>query len=222
VSVIPRPTSLGERASGPMTSPARPGSRPPSDVPANAQTLADCRLDFGVSVGGLSRSELAGELDARPALRRDPSAITVSVRVLVRRSGSPETGSPRHPVRATVEITLEGTPLGEASISFAVVGELRGMLTTSSRYRHLDLADDAGPWLRLSVSRPADGPAEGPADGTADPRVVDSSYAWLRPVADWRIFGGTASPRVIRWLDELPRAIPRLHDDGAHHAAAGS
>jgi len=219
VSVIPRPTSLGRRAPGPMVSPALRTPRAPGETPANAPALADCRLEFGVSVGGLSRSELAGELDARPARLRDPATIAISMRVLVRRDGGPDPESSRHPVRATVEITLEGTPLGEASNSFAVVGELRGMLTTCGRHRHLDLADDAGPWLRCSVSGTLDD-----LDGaSAGPRDIDSSYAWLRPIADWRIFGGTASPRTVRWVDETPPAILGSHDDdGSHHAAAGS
>ncbi len=219
MSVIPRPTSLGRRAAGPMMSPALRTPRGAGETPANAPALADCRLDFGVSTGGLSRSELAGELDARPARLRDPATIAISVRVLVRRDGDPDPESSRHPVRATVEITLEGTPLGEASNSFAVVGELRGMLTTCGRHRHLDLADDAGPWLRCSVS----GTPDDLAGGSAGPRNIESSYAWLRPIADWRIFGGTASPRTVRWLDETPPAILGSHDDdGSHHAAAGS
>lgn len=228
MSVIPRPTSLAARAGG--SGRGRGDDRTPSRHGGSA--LGTFELRFAVSAGGLRRSELGGEFERCASERTGPSSVPVSIRVVVHPDGGCDPSAGSVPVRGRAEIELDEIPLGMDAASFAIVGTLRGVLTRGTRRLHLDLADGAGPWLRWSVPAPEecgtarrvpDAPAAAPmgrgVHGSPEIRrdaveTAPPAYAWLRPFCDWRIPGGTASPREVR-------CIPHRSDE-THHAAAGS
>lgn len=187
--------SLLDRSIG-LDRPERRGRRIRSEiVPAGplALELVACGLEFGVTLGGLGRSGLAREIGS---FIGDGAMAEVSLQLQVHADGRVETATGRRPVRAEGEFRLGGDRLSPEASSFAIVGGLRGMLTSRDGCRHLDLADDSGPWLRCSV-------AAKPAASEVIPIRPDaiSAYVWLRPVADWRIPGGTATPRVVSWRE---------------------
>lgn len=215
MSVIPRPTGLG---GGPM---ARVRMTSPATAPAigDVPSVADVEVRFGVSVGGLSRSELAGELERRTTPPAKAVTMPVAIRLAIHHVDAPGDPSRCRSVRARVRIDLDGTPLGENAASFTIVGSLRGTLTLGDRHHHLDLADDAGPWLRCSVARSG---ASGRNRGGPSNRT-DSAYLWARPISDWRIAGGTSSPcEVSASLGAVEDLSPTSNADDPRHAAAGS
>jgi len=236
VSLLHRSSSLDEASSHHGDAVASRCANPtmPTTPPNPAVALDEVVVGFDVSIGGLGRTELAGELDGLDAPRRHDATEEISIRLVLLASDDGASAGRSRPVRAAVELRLGGRPIGEAGRSFAVVGTLRGMLTRGGTHRHLDLADDAGPWLRCSVpetvlDRIPRRSSRG--DETDLATAVRDAYVWLRPFVDWRIAGGTAAPRSLWWrrsdadagslgarLDG--RAAGRL-DDG-HHAAAGS
>ena len=184
--------SLLDRSIG-LDRPERRGHRVRAEVvPAGPRVpeLAACRLEFSVTLGGLGRSGLARE--------RGPSMgvgamVDVSLELHVHGDGPLEAATGRQPVRAEGAFHLAENILSPEASSFAIVGELRGMLTSRDGSRHLDLADDSGPWLRCSVA------ANSASSGVTPIRpAAIGAYVWLRPIADWRIPGGTATPRALR------------------------
>lgn len=226
MSVIPRPAPLGRNT--PMsldTDRGRAGT-----ARDRAAELACFDVRFSVSEGAIRRSELASELADRGGAERRGSAVPISIRVRVRAGASVEDAGVPVPVIGEVVIELDGTALGVHAASFATVGTLRGRLAPGVRRLHLDLADEIGPWMRASVPVPetaevsevsrigAFGGRKAKGSGRTDGASA-GTYVWLRPLCDWRIAGGTASPRSIACIDA---SVPSRTGDGTHHAAAGS
>jgi hypothetical protein len=226
MSIASRPTSLDASTSNG----ASPGSRRSRARRGEEGATLSIDVEFGVSIGGLGTSRLASEVQ-RGLSRSRTSTVPIRIHLAIQVEATSDRPTRQSPVVAEVAIAVDGRPLGEGEASFAVVETLRGVLTFGTRRLHLDLADGVGPWIRCSLPcHSAMDPAalaDEPTEAT-DPLAADatnlsgSGYCWLRPLSDWRLAGGTATPRLVSMsiAGREPAGLALQVDAAADHLAS--